>query len=86
MCTGVRFADADGNMYLGRNLDWSFSYGEKIVVTPRGYQAPVAFNATVADPKPVMGVGIIVEGMPMYFDCANDEGLAVAGLNFPGYA
>ena len=33
-----------------------------------------------------MGVGIIVEGMPMYFDCANDEGLAVAGLNFPGYA
>ena len=86
MCTGVRFADEDGNMYFGRNLDWSFSYGEKIVVTPRGYQAPVAFNATVANPKPVMGVGIIVEGMPMYFDCANDEGLAVAGLNFPGYA
>lgn len=86
MCTGVRFADEDGNMYLGRNLDWSFSYGEKIVVTPRGYKTPVAFNATVADPKPVMGVGIIVEGMPMYFDCANDEGLAVAGLNFPGYA
>ena len=38
MCTGVRFADEDGNMYLGRNLDWSFSYGEKIVVTPRGYR------------------------------------------------
>ena len=37
MCTGVRFADEDGNMYFGRNLDWSFSYGEKIVVTPRGY-------------------------------------------------
>ena len=54
MCTGVRFADEDGNMYFGRNLDWSFSYGEKIVVTPRGYKTPVAFNATVADPKPVI--------------------------------
>ena len=23
---------------------------------------------------------------PMYFDCANEHGLAIAGLNFPGYA
>ncbi len=22
----------------------------------------------------------------MYFDCANEHGLAIAGLNFPGYA
>ena len=38
MCTGVRFSDNEGNMYFGRNLDWSFSYGETILVTPRGYQ------------------------------------------------
>ena len=38
MCTGVRFSDDEGNMYFGRNLDWSFSYGETILVTPRGYQ------------------------------------------------
>ena len=25
MCTGVRFSDEEGNMYFGRNLDWSFS-------------------------------------------------------------
>ena len=30
MCTGVRFSDNEGNMYFGRNLDWSFSYGETI--------------------------------------------------------
>ncbi|MBD9133214.1 MAG: linear amide C-N hydrolase, partial [Bifidobacterium bifidum] len=30
MCTGVRFSDDEGNMYFGRNLDWSFSYGETI--------------------------------------------------------
>ena len=53
MCTGVRFSDEEGNMYFGRNLDWSFSYGESILATPRG---------------------------------ANEHGLAIAGLNFPGYA
>ena len=37
MCTGVRFSDDEGNTYFGRNLDWSFSYGETILVTPRGY-------------------------------------------------
>jgi choloylglycine hydrolase len=31
-------------------------------------------------------MGIVAENTPLYFDCANDAGLAVAGLNFPGYA
>ena len=33
MCTGVRFADAAGNLYFGRNLDWCESYGEGVVIT-----------------------------------------------------
>lgn len=28
----------------------------------------------------------VVGGVPCYFDCANEAGLAIAGLNFPGYA
>lgn len=28
MCTAVRFIDGEDNMFFGRNLDWSFSYGE----------------------------------------------------------
>ena len=31
-------------------------------------------------------MGIVVGGVPCYFDCANEAGLAIAGLNFPGYA
>ncbi len=38
MCTGVRFSDENGNMYFGRNLDWSVGYGQKVVITPRGYK------------------------------------------------
>lgn len=45
MCTGVRFSDDEGNTYFGRNLDWSFSYGETILVTPRGYHYDTVFGA-----------------------------------------
>ena len=86
MCTGVRFSDANGNMYFGRNLDWSTGYGQKVVVTPRGYQYKPAFGDENPDQPAVIGMGIVAENTPLYFDCANEHGLAVAGLNFPGYA
>ena len=87
MCTGVRFSDEEGNMYFGRNLDWSFSYGESILATPRGYHYDNVFGASgKATPNAAIGVGVVMADRPMYFDCANEHGLAIAGLNFPGYA
>lgn len=87
MCTGVRFSDDKGNMYFGRNLDWTEGYGEKVVITPREYSYNSAF---LGEMKPkngaIIGMAIVVENTPLYFDCANEDGLAVAGLNFPGYA
>ena len=86
MCTGVRFNDNAGNMYFGRNLDWSVGYGEKIVVVPRGYKYKSAFLGEMTKSPAIIGMGIVVENTPLYFDCANEDGLAIAGLNFPGYA
>ena len=86
MCTGVRFNDDKGNMYFGRNLDWSVGYGEKIVVTPKGYHYKSAFLGEMSPKHAVIGMGIIEDNTPLYFDCANEAGLAIAGLNFPGYA
>lgn len=87
MCTGVRFSDNEGNMYFGRNLDWTEGYGQKVVLTPRNYQYNSAF---LGEMKPkngaIIGMAIVVENTPLYFDCANEAGLGVAGLNFPGYA
>ena len=85
MCTGVRFSDGEGNMYFGRNLDWVSGYGEKVVITPRGFKYQSAFLGEMGGAA-VIGMGIVAEGAPLYFDCANEHGLAVAGLNFPGYA
>lgn len=86
MCTGIRFTDDKGNMYFGRNLDWSVGYGQKIVVTPKGYEYKSAFNGEQKPKYAIIGMGIIEENTPLYFDCANESGLAIAGLNFPGYA
>lgn len=85
MCTGVRFSDNAGNMYFGRNLDWSVGYGQKIVITPRGYKYKSAFLGEMGGTA-LIGMGIVADNTPLYFDCANEHGLAVAGLNFPGYA
>lgn len=87
MCTGVRFSDNDNNMYFGRNLDWTEGYGEKVVITPRDYKYSSAFLGEMeAKAGAIIGMAIIVQNTPLYFDCANEDGLAVAGLNFPGYA
>ena len=86
MCTGIRFNDDKGNMFFGRNLDWSVGYGQRIVVTPKGYQYHSAFLGVLVPKYALIGMGIVEENVPLYFDCGNEAGLAIAGLNFPGYA
>ncbi|MFZ3415253.1 choloylglycine hydrolase [Arthrobacter sp. 3Tela_A] len=86
MCTGIRYTDGSGNLYLARNLDWTSGYGERVVVTPTGYSPKSPFGAVQEIKHAVIGMGIVEEDIPLYFDCGNDAGLAVAGLNFPGYA
>ena len=40
MCTAATYQTKD--FYFGRNLDYEFSYGEQLVVTPRNY--PLRFR------------------------------------------
>lgn len=87
MCTAIRFNDTEDNMYFGRNLDWTEGYGQKVIITPRGFKYQSAFLGEM-EPKngAIIGMAIAVENVPLYFDCANEAGLGIAGLNFPGYA
>lgn len=87
MCTAVRFTSTEGALYFGRNLDWSETYGAQIVAVPRGvghaWMFPESAKDASASPAAVMGMGIVSADIPLFFDCANEHGLAVAGLNFP---
>ena len=86
MCTGIRFTDNNGNMYFGRNLDWSVGYGQEVLITEKSFVLESAFMGEVPAKYSLVGMGIVEEGIPLYFDCGNEAGLAIAGLNFPGYA
>lgn len=99
MCTAVRFTSANGSPYFGRNLDWECGYGELPVFTPCAWNytwafedAPGALPVVPAKanafthPHAVLGMGIIAQNTPLYFDCMNEKGLAVGGLLFAGFA
>ena len=75
MCTAIRF----NSRYFGRTLDFERSFGEELVVTPRGIMPIMESWNRYA----MMGVGVVMNGIPMYFDGVNEWGLAAAALNFP---
>ena len=86
MCTAIRFNAASGGMYFGRNLDWECGYGEHPVIAPRGWEHSWEFDTTPDGGKAVIGIGLVAEDTPLYFDCMNEDGLGCAGLFFAGFA
>lgn len=86
MCTSVRFIDKDGNLFWGRNLDWNEGYGQIPLIMPKGFKVIQAFGDPYESKHAAVGMSIEYDGYPLFFNCGNDAGLAVGGLNFPGYA
>ncbi len=84
MCTALRLTTKDH--YFGRNLDLDCSYGEEICVMPRNF--PLSFRQLPSIPKhyAMIGVATVVGQTPLFYDAANEHGLSMAGLNFPGNA
>ena len=84
MCTAITYHTKDH--YFGRNLDLERSYGEGIVITPRNF--PITFRAipNMDSHYAMIGVAVIADNYPLYYDATNEHGLSMAGLNFPGNA
>ncbi len=71
---------------FGRNLDYEFSYGEQLVVTPRNYPFRFRQAGELNRHYAILGMAHVAEGYPLYYDAINEAGLCVAGLNFVGNA
>lgn len=84
MCTAVTYKTKD--FYFGRTLDYEFSYGEQVTVTPRRFPLKFRFMQDIANHYAIIGMAYIVDNYPLYYDAVNEKGLAVAGLNFVGNA
>ena len=83
MCTAATYKTKDH--YFGRNLDYEFSYGESVTVTPRNY--PFRFRRMGELPSHYAMIGMAnIQDYPLYYDATNEKGLSMAGLNFPGNA
>ena len=84
MCTAVTYRTKD--FYFGRNLDYEHDFGEEIVITPRNYPFLFREMGELREHYAIIGMARVEENEPLYFDAVNEKGLAMAGLNFVGYA
>lgn len=84
MCTAATYKTKD--FYFGRTLDYEFSYGEEVTVTPRNYPFHFREKGTIASHYAIIGTAHVSEDYPLYYDAVNEKGLAIAGLNFVGNA
>lgn len=84
MCTAATYKTKD--FYFGRTLDYEFSYGEEIAITPRNFPLDFRHMGNIANHFAMIGMAHIAGGYPLYYDAVNEKGLAMAGLNFVGNA
>ncbi|MGN1372715.1 MAG: choloylglycine hydrolase [Candidatus Coproplasma sp.] len=84
MCTGLYLNK--GGVYFGRTLDYDFSYGEEVVITPRNFPFDFKCCGECKNHFAIIGTAKVINGYPLYYDAMNEKGLYIAGLNFVGNA
>lgn len=84
MCTAITYQTKD--FYFGRTLDYEQSYSEEVTVTPRNFPLVFRRRDPLETHYAIIGMAHVLKDYPLYFDAMNEKGLAMAGLNFVGYA
>lgn len=84
MCTAATYKTKD--FYFGRTLDYEFSYGDEVTVTPRNYSFKFRHMGERKSHYAMIGMAYVADDYPLYYDAVNEKGLGMAGLNFVGNA
>ncbi len=80
MCTAATYKTKD--FYFGRTLDYEFSYGDEITVTPRKFPFEFRHMGKRDSHYAIIGMAHVAGGYPLYYDAINEKGVGMAGLNF----
>ena len=80
MCTAATYKTKD--FYFGRTLDYEFSYGEAVTITPRNYEFRFHNLSAMKNHYAIIGMAHVAEDYPLYYDAVNEKGLGISGLNF----
>ena len=84
MCTAATYQTKD--FYIGRTLDYEFSYGDQITITPRNYPFRFRYMGQMQSHYALIGMAHVAADYPLYYDAVNEKGVGMAGLNFVGNA
>ena len=84
MCTAATYKTKD--FYFGRTLDYEFSYGDEVTITPRNYPFHLREMGDMTTHHAMIGMAYVAEDYPFYYDAVNEKGLGMASLNFVGNA
>jgi choloylglycine hydrolase len=84
MCTAITFESED--FFFGRTLDYERSFGEEVVLTPRLFPLPFRHVPDPGRHFAILGMALVSDEYPLYYDAMNEHGLCMAGLNFVGSA
>ena len=63
MCTAATYKTKD--FYMGRTLDYEFSYGEQITITPRNYEFDFRFAGKIKSHYALIGMAFVAGGYPL---------------------
>ena len=85
MCTAISYVGCAGH-YFGRNLDLDYCYSEEVTVLPRCFPLHFRCGYTLRQHYAMIGMATISEDYPLFYEATNEQGLSMAGLNFPGNA
>ena len=81
MCTAISISKY--KHYFGRTLDLEYNYNENVIIVPRAYNLKFRYNQSNNNHFAFMGIGIIENNYPLFYDGCNEKGLCIAGLNLP---
>ena len=72
MCTAATYKTKD--FYFGRTLDYEFSYGDDVTVTPRNYVFDFRHEGKLESHYAIVGMAHVADGYPLYYDAVNEKG------------
>ena len=71
MCTAATYQTKD--FYMGRTLDYEFSYGEEVTITPRNYEFDFRYAGKSKTHYALIGMAFVAGDYPLYYDAANER-------------
>lgn len=84
MCTSINYVN--GDHYFGRNLDLEVDFPVDVVITPENYEFKFRHIDNIKSHNALIGMSLVEDDYPMYFEAINNKGLGMAGLAFAALA